>query len=87
MVWAVLILGLLLLLDRLPRAPLAGQARAVWPASAAAPVGESLIFSAGGRIPVPLATPVAHASALLAMPASHPSALLAFWFAGQTARA
>ena len=34
-------------------------------------------------MPVPLATPVAHASALLAMPAAHPSALLAFWFAGQ----
>jgi predicted neuraminidase len=42
-----------------------------------------LIFKAGGRIPVPKDTPVAHASALLAMPASHPSTLLAFWFAGQ----
>lgn len=83
MVWAALIFSLLVLLDRLPRAPLADQARAVWPVNAPVAAGQPLTFSAGGRIPVPLATPVAHASALLAMPASHPSALLAFWFAGR----
>jgi predicted neuraminidase len=79
----VLILGVLLLLDRLPRATVADPARAVWPASAVLPVGQPLMFKAGGRIPVPPGTPVAHASALLAMPVSHPSELLAFWFAGQ----
>ncbi|MEI7538467.1 MAG: sialidase family protein [Comamonadaceae bacterium] len=82
MVWAALILSLLFLLDRLPRAPLADQARAVWPASAALALDPSLTLKAAGRIPMPPDTPVAHASALLAMPASHPSALLAFWFAG-----
>ncbi len=82
MVWAALILSLLFLLDRLPRAPLVDQARAVWPASAALALDPSLTLKAAGRIPMPPDTPVAHASALLAMPASHPSALLAFWFAG-----
>ena len=83
MVWAVLILSLLLLLDRLPRTPLVDHARAVWPAGAALTADQSLTLNASGRIPVPPDTPVAHASALLAMPTSHPSALLAFWFAGR----
>lgn len=39
-------------------------------------------LSGQGHLPMPPATPAAHASSLLAMPANHPCVLMAFWFAG-----
>jgi predicted neuraminidase len=60
-------------------------AQAVQPvpgAPAPAPEPALLALKAAGRIPMPLNTPAAHASALLAMPADHPAAVQAYWFAG-----
>jgi predicted neuraminidase len=79
---AALICCVLLLLDRLPRQPLPADARATWPLVEKLPAVGALTLMAAGRIPVPINTPVAHASALLPMPTTHPAVLLAFWFAG-----
>jgi len=79
---AALICSLLLLLDRLPRPTLPAAPRATWPLAEKLPANGTLTLKAEGRIPVPINTPVAHASSLLPMPATHPSVLLAFWFAG-----
>jgi len=81
---AVVLCSMLLLLDRLPRAPSLAEAKAVWPLAVKLPAAGVPVLMAQGRIPVPADTPVAHASSLLALPASHPSALLAFWFAGSS---
>ncbi len=78
-----LLCSALLLLDRLPRAPLPAEPKAVWPSAAELPAQGVLALKARGRIPVPVNMPVAHASSLLAMPATGPSVLLAFWFAGE----
>jgi predicted neuraminidase len=58
------------------------QPSAVWPVPVTLASEPVLVFMAQGKIPVPVNTPVAHASSLLALPATNPSALLAFWFAG-----
>ncbi len=79
---AALICCVLLLLDRLPRSPSPAAPRATWPLAEKLPANGTLTLKAEGRIPVPINTPVAHASSLLPMPATHPSVLLAFWFAG-----
>lgn len=71
----------LLVLDVWQRPSLPGEARGSWPQPGRL-TGEPLQWLAGGHIPMPPATPAAHASALLPMPAQHPDAMLAFWFAG-----
>lgn len=71
----------LLALDLWQRAPLAPQARGVWPVASPLP-GGTLRTGASGHIPMPADTPAAHASTLLPLPATHPDVLLAFWFAG-----
>lgn len=80
----ICVLGLcaaLLALDASQRPSRPVEARGSWPQPARL-AGETLQWRAGGHIPMPPATPAAHASALLPMPAPHPDALLAFWFAG-----
>jgi predicted neuraminidase len=79
---AAVLCSVLLMIDRLPRAPLPPEPLAVWPLIVKLPAEVTLEVSEQGRIPMPVNTPVAHASSLLAMPDTHPSALLAFWFAG-----
>jgi predicted neuraminidase len=63
--------------DAMPPAP-----RAVVPSVAVPSAPAKLTLKDRGLLPVPPATPSAHASNLLAMPAGHPSVLTAFWFAG-----
>jgi predicted neuraminidase len=82
MACAAVVCSVLLLLDRIPRAPLPTEPIAVWPLAVKLPAEGALTVTAKGRIPVPVDTLAAHASSLLAMPDTHPSVLLAFWFAG-----
>ncbi len=79
---AALALSLALMGLELWRQPAAlAPARAAWP-EAVTPGAGPLVLKAAGRIPMPPATPAAHASSLLAMPADHPAAVQAYWFAG-----
>lgn len=78
---ALLVSALLVGLDAALRPAVPGQAQAIWPAQASAPQGRLTVLGQG-HLPMPPATPSAHASTLLAMPASDPVSLWAFWFAG-----
>jgi len=74
---------LILLGAELGRRPaLTPTVSAVWTAPEKSFAVNALMPMGRGAIPMPPATPAAHASTLLAMPGTDPSALLAFWFAG-----
>jgi len=73
------------------RAPPPAAARAHFPATVHAqaadeasqrPPSHLLVLQAQGHLPMPAATPAAHASTLVAFPPGQDPALLAFWFAG-----
>lgn len=74
---------MLLFADLMQRPPPAASARAAWPGTIGAqPALASLRVVASGHIPMPPATPAAHASSLVALGTDAPQTLLAFWFAG-----
>ena len=75
------VLGLLML-DRAWRLEPAPAPKATWPAGPAAFAAGRWALEQRGHIPMPPATPAAHASFLLPMPTGHAVALRAFWFAG-----
>ena len=77
----VAVLGLLAL-DRAWRLEPAPAPLATWPTQAAAWPAGHWALEQRGHIPMPEATPAAHASFLLPMPANDAVSLRAFWFAG-----
>ena len=79
--WALLVSATLMGLDAALRSAVPSQALAAWPERVPVPQGRLGVLGQG-HMPMPPATPSAHASTLLAMPDSDPVALWAFWFAG-----
>jgi predicted neuraminidase len=80
---AVLVTGVVLVVDGLQRPSAPPPAQAVWPANLPLLNIDRLQLVAQGPMPMPPDAPAAHASTLLAMPPGQAAAITAFWFSGE----